>query len=139
MSASLQWDGLEAFRQALHQLPDDLTDEGGAIVLAHADVAERTIAQHYPQGPTGNLRQGVTLTQSRSRFGASARVVSRAKHASMFERGTSPRQTRRGANRGQMPVASESQRMIPAVIRVRTRMRMALIDLLRRAGFVVHE
>lgn len=140
MPVRLQMDGLAEFRDALRQLPDDLAQEAGAIVSAHAEDAERRIERAYPEGPTGNLRRGVTVSQGQhSRFGASAIVRSRAKHASLWEKGTKMRRTRTGQSRGAMPQPPESNRMIPIVIRVRAQMVRSLIALVRRAGFVVGE
>lgn len=137
MPVKLQMDGLSELRAALRQLPEHLTDESSAIVQAHADDAERRITNAYAEGPTGNLRRGVTKDHYKGRFTSSAIVRSRAKHAWIYERGTQQRQTRTGANRGRMPAAPEPNRMIPIVVRKRKQMVEALKDLVRRAGFQV--
>ena len=130
--------GLEELRTALRNLPADLAAEAGPIVLAHAHDADRQTEAAYPTGPTGHLKSGVrTTVESSSRFGASATVKSTARHASLFEKGTGPRRTRSGANRGRMPVAPPNEQMIPIVIRARRRMVMALIQMVQRAGLVV--
>lgn len=135
----LELKGLTEFQRALRQLPDDLVDEAGAIVIAQAEEAQRQIRTAYPQGPTGNLRRGVTIERNRSKLATHAIVRSRAKHAHLFERGTGPRRTASGANRGRMPTAPESQQMIPIVVRRRRAMVAALKDLVRRAGFQISE
>lgn len=138
MSVKLQIDGLTEFREALRQLPQELTAEAGAIVLAIAEEAGQQIQAAYPQGPTGNLKRRVTVTKEpSSAFGVRATVRSRAPHASIFEKGTGQRQTRTGANRGRMPVAPPNEQMIPIAIRARRRMVLALIQMLQRAGLVV--
>lgn len=137
MSSRVILDGLREFKQHLRNLPEHLKDEGGVIVEAQAQEAERRIQQAYPQGPTGNLRRRVSRDSQRSRFGASSTVRSRAQHAHIFERGTGPRRTRSGANRGSMPQGLEEERMIPIVVRRRRIMVEALKDLVRRAGFQV--
>lgn len=138
MSTSLQWNGLQEFATALRNLPADLADEAGGIVVAHATEADRQIVAAYPTGPTGHLKGGVrTTVESSSRFGASATVKSTSPHASIFEKGTGPRRNSRGANRGRMPVAPHNEQMIPIVIQARRRMVVALIDMLQRAGLVV--
>lgn len=137
MSVKLQMDGLAEFRRALRNLPADLTEEASAIVLAHAEEADRQITNAYPEGPTGNLKRGVTTERNTSRFSTSAIVRSRAKHAWIFENGTRLRKTRQGASRGVMPAAQLAQKMIPIVIRRRRAMVQALIQLVRRAGFEV--
>jgi hypothetical protein len=150
---AVQWTGLSEFKAALHDLPEDLKQEGAAIVLAHAQEAERLVTQAYPvrttnlkRGPNrkskwwppGNLKKGVrTTVQSDARVGASALVRSTAPHAHLFERGTGVRRTGKGANRGRMPAADLAQQMIPIVIRVRRRMHIQLIHLLERAGLTV--
>lgn len=139
MSARVEIRGLTEFRAALRQLPDELTDEAGAIVLAHAEEAKRRAQTAYPEGPTGNLRRGVTMEQHRSKLTSSALVRSRAKHAWLFDHGSGPRRTDRGVNRGRMPQAPEAQRFVPIAIRVRRNMVKALVGLVRRAGFQVDE
>lgn len=139
MSVTLQMNGLTELYRDLRRLPTDLADEAGTIVIAHAELAERQIETGYPEGPTGNLRRGVTTEKNRSKFGSSAIVRSRAKHAFIFEKGTVGRRTSKGYNRGRMPEANVAQQMIPKVIRARRRMVEALKDLVRRAGFEVSE
>jgi len=131
VSVKIQIDGLAAFRTALRNLPDDLTQEAGAIVLAHAEDAKQRVQGAYPEGPTGNLRRGVTMNKEASNFGARAIVRSRAPHAWLFEhgvRGTAPRRT-----------VPPDQEAIPIFIRVRRNMVTALIHMVQRAGLVVTE
>ena len=138
MATRLEMQGLNELRAQLRALPDDLAREAGVIVEAQAVLAQQQIQQAYPEGPTGNLRHGVTISKdSNSRFGTSAIVRSRAKHASIYERGTKPRRTVKGANRGQMPQPDASRRMIPIVIRRRRVMVEALKALVRKAGLIV--
>lgn len=137
MSVKLQWDGLPSFREALRRAPEHIKAEADAVVLETASSVARDVETAYPEGPTGNLKRGVTSRHERTPFGVSALVRSRARHASIFERGTTQRQTRRGANRGAMPQPPESQRAIPKFVRARQRMTEALIDVVRRAGFEV--
>ncbi len=129
MTAKLELQGLDELRQALRSLPDDLAQEAGVIVLAHAEDAQRRAKAGYPEGPTGNLRHRVTLNQDATRFGAKAIVRSRAPHAWLFEngvRGKAPRRT-----------VPESQKFIPAMIQVRRRMVAALIHMVQKAGLTV--
>lgn len=134
----LSLQGMAEFRAALRQLPEDLAQEAGVIVQAQAEFAKDQIQRAYPHGPTGNLQSRVTATkESESRFGARSIVRSRAPHASIFEFGSKARRTNTGANRGRMPKAPASEAMIPIVVRRRRAMVSALIDLVRKAGFVV--
>lgn len=137
MSASVEMIGLDALRLALRNLPEELTAEANAIVESHAAEAARLVQTAYPEGPTGKLKRGVSMRSEHGRFGVSAIVSSRARHSHLFERGTGPRRTASGANRGQMPAAPDSQRMIPIIVRTRRRMVAALIQLVERAGFTV--
>jgi hypothetical protein len=139
VSSKLVFGGLTEFQRALHALPDDLRQEADAIVQAQAEEAQRQIRTAYPEGPTGNLRRGVTREINSSKFTSRAIVRSRAPHSHLFERGSRDRRTAKGWNRGRMPEAPESQRMIPIVIRRRRAMVAALVDLVRRAGFQVNE
>lgn len=136
MGVKLELRGLEEFRAALRGLPAHLRDEGAAIVLAHAEQAVREIVSGYPE-KSGNLRSHVTVRPSATKFGTGAVVKSAAKHAFIFEKGTTVRRTNTGANRGRMPAADASKAFIPKAIRARQRMVRALMDLLRRAGFEV--
>jgi len=151
----VKWTGLQEFKNALKNLPAELTEEAGAIVVSHAYEAERLVEGVYPirttntnpgpnrksrWTPPGNLRKGVrTTVENSSRFGASATVRSGAQHSHLFEKGTGTRRTSSGANRGRMPAAPPNQQMIPIVIRVRRRMVTQLIQMVQKAGLVVTE
>lgn len=139
MSARVELVNLASFREALRRLPAELQQEADAIVEAHALEAARTVQAGYPQGPTGNLKRGVTTEVNRSKFFVAGIVRSRAKHAFIFEKGTQRRQTAKGFNRGAMPEANEAERAIPKFIRIRLRMMRALKDVVRQAGFEVSE
>lgn len=133
----MTFDGLPSFREALRRAPEHIKAEADDVVRETASSVARDVQTSYPEGPTGNLKRGVTSRHERSAFGVSALVRSRARHASIFEKGTAQRQTKRGANRGAMPQPPEAERAIPKFIRARQRMTEALIDVVRRAGFEV--
>lgn len=137
MSAAIQWSGLTEFRNALRQLPQALTGEAHAIVVAHAEYAAGEVQRGYPQGPTGNLRRRVTMEVNTSRFSAGAIVRSRAPHSKIYENGTKVRRTDRGFNRGAMPEPPSANKMIPKVIRHRARMVNALMAMCERNGLIV--
>ena len=137
MPTTLELRGLAELRTALRNLPEDLTHEASAIVLGQAEDAQRRITGVYPEGPTGNLKHGVTVERNASKFTAGAIVRSRAKHAHLYEFGTGRRTTRTNSSRGSMPRARTDAAMLPIVIRARARMFRALVDLVRRAGFEV--
>lgn len=132
----LVMEGLSELRDALRQLPDDLAREAGVIVTAQAELAKDQVQRAYPEH-TGRLRKGITVNREGDRYGARAIVRSRAPHASIYEFGTKARRTDAGANRGSMPKADDSARMIPIIVRRRRAMVAALVDLVRRFGFDV--
>ncbi len=136
-NSSFQLVGLDELRQALRNLPEEMADEARSIVTDQAEAAGAEIRGVYPEGKTGNLRAGLSVTpQAASRFGAVALVKSASRHAHLFEFGTTQRRSRFG-NRGRMPKGPDSERMIPIAIRRRRTMTQLLIDLVRRAGFTV--
>lgn len=138
MSVKLNFEGMNELRTALQNLPDDLAAEAEGIVTATAQDAKSSIQQGYPVGPTGNLQKRVTMASNAAHRAASVAIVkSAAPHAWIFEKGTRNRITRKGARRGRMPQAPESERMLPKVIRLRARMTNQLIEVVRRAGFEV--
>lgn len=138
MAGTLRFDGMAEFRAALRRLPEDLAVEASGIVKATAEGVAAQVKGNYPTGRTGNLVRGVTVTHfENGKVAAGAVVKSTAKHAFIFERGTKPRKTSRGFNRGQMPEAPESQRMIPVVVRFRRRMVDQLIAMMERHGLTV--
>jgi hypothetical protein len=137
---SVQWTGLETFRNELRRLPEHLQDEAARIVVAAASEAQKDVQAAYPVGPTGNLKRGVRLNvESQSRLGARAVVRSTAQHAHIFEKGTKIRRTRTGANRGRMPEAPVNQQLSPIAIRARRRMVEALIKLVQSTGLTVSQ
>jgi hypothetical protein len=131
----LRLDGLNELREALRNLPDELTSQASRVVEGAANAAAAEAKRNYPRGETGNLIAGVQVTHfDRGKHSAGAIVKNVAKHAHIFENGTQVRQTRSGANRGAMPPGHV---FIPAVIRARTRMYQELMDLLQRTGLRV--
>jgi hypothetical protein len=127
----LQINGLAELREQLRNLPDDLAQEAGVVVTAHAEDAQRRVQNAYPEGPTGNLKRRVTVNRevSSSRFGAKALVSSRAPHAWLFENGV-----RGKAPRRETPA---NEQAIPIFVQVRRRMVEALIQVVQKAGLTV--
>jgi len=150
----MQMDGLEELRKALEKLPEHLIEEATGIILTHAEQAQREVQDAYPVRttnlnrrsartgkwfPPGILKARVHILKDRGLVFARALVQSRAPHAWMYENGTVARRTDKGWNRGRMPEAPLDKKMIPRVIRIRARMVKALIALVERAGFEVHQ
>jgi hypothetical protein len=132
-------EGLEELRAALRQLPQELADEAGPIVLTLAQYAADEMDQKYAAHEwTGNLRNGLSVTRDDAyiRFGARAVVKNRAPHAWWAENGTQIRKTSTGANRGAMPPIHV---FVPSAIRWRRAMVEQLKGLVRRAGLVVSD
>jgi len=133
--ASIEMKGLDELRDALRQLPADLTQEATAIVWAHAEAAQQKIAAAYPVN-TGNLVRGLTIDRRQAGYSTSAILRNRAKHAYIYEHGSEMRYTDAGVSRGKMP---PGRVFIPIAVRHRHLMTSALIDLVRRAGFTVSD
>lgn len=127
---AVSWIGLQEFRSALENLPERLHGESSNIVIEAAKTAERDTRSGYPQGPTGNLKRGVTTTvEEIGRGGTSARVKSNARHAHLFEGGYRGKKERRAV--------PADQQMIPYVVRARRQMVVKLIQMVTREGLVV--
>lgn len=110
----------------LEALPQALQGEASKIVEAHANSAAVEIRGAYPVRE-GGLRNGVKVVVGSALV---RRVLSVARHAHLYERGSVRRITGSGANRGTMPAANV---FIPRVIRARARMVGALIALVERS------
>jgi hypothetical protein len=142
VASTLRWDGLEEFTRELRNLPADLAEEAGAIVVAAAEGAKTEIVARYEAHSfSGNLASHVKMDRvDAGEFGASARVRSTAKHAHIFEIGTVARHTSTGADRGISPSGGSeppAQIFVPAAIRHRRRMYERLKALLVTHGATV--
>ena len=130
----LRFDGLSELREALRNLPGDLTGEARNEVEGAANGAAADIKRSYPVR-TGNLRDGLTVTHfDQGMFSTGALVKNTAKHAFIYEYGTQARHNAIGANRGSMPPGHV---FVPAVIRARRLMYERLKSMLVRHGLVV--
>lgn len=130
-----EFDGMEAFKAALRQLPEELSQEGGDIVVARGEAAGSDIRAHYQAAAvTGNLAKGVRVQLVSRTAGAEVVVKSRAPHAFIYEHGTQVRRTANGKNLGSMPPAHV---FVPTMIRARREMTDDLIDLMERNGLEV--
>jgi hypothetical protein len=146
MSSGLRIDGVRQLEDLLRRLPDTLRADARAIVLGAAKNMEADIANDYAAHThKGALRRGVQVLtdDTATRFGARATVRNRARHASLFEKGTARRHysgtDKRGrryvnADRGAMPAAKV---FIPSAQRHRGRMYARLVAMLRAFGFQV--
>jgi hypothetical protein len=133
----LKIDGLKELRAALLQLPAELSDRAGEIVLAHAEDAYRQMDAKYAEHDwTGNLRKGLSVTNESNylRFGARAVIKNRAPHAYWAEHGTQIRKTSQGVTRGAMPPLHI---FIPIAQRVRRTMFQVLIRFVEGYGIKV--
>lgn len=131
----LEWDGMEEFTAALRQLPPELSQEGGDIVVSHAETAGDDVRAAYDASAvTGRLVKGVRVEVQSREAGALVVVKSTAKHAFIFEHGTQIRKNRHGKNLGAMPPGNI---FVPTVIRERRAMVEDLKDLMRGKGLEV--
>ena len=120
----------------LQALGPNLERESGGIVSKHAEAAAQSIRAQYPE-KTGNLRRGVVV---KSISPVRKRVLSRAHHAHLWERGTADRETREGFDRGAMHKGNPSLSIqpagnvfIPTVVRWRALMKQQLVGIVRRS------
>lgn len=133
MAVKLRIDGLEAMKATLRRLPEELRDEGRAIVGRHVDDAEATIrASYQAHRRSGNLEKGLYTNHKESgRFGVTTELRNRAPHAWLFEVGT---ELPREGGTGRMPAAKI---FIPTVMKARRAMMADLIALVERHGLRV--
>jgi hypothetical protein len=136
MSATVTWSGLDELRADLRNLPAHLATEASAIVWFSASQAKADVVAGYTaHRRTGNLADHVSVTtREGSPYGTAVVVKSSARHAWMFENGTQARHNSLGANRGSMPPGHV---FIPAMIRHRRQMYVALQSMMERAGLRV--
>lgn len=152
MSVRVTLEGFSPFVNALEHLPETLQQEARGIVAAAAEQMGQEQVAAYPIRttnlhpslrrrtnwyPPGNLKGRVVVDVTQGAARVQGRVRSQAPHADIWEHGTKPRRTKAGANRGQMPEPPVEAQMIPRAIRIRRKMRAALADLVRSAGFEV--
>ena len=131
----LTWDGMEELKAALRSLPEELSQEGGDIVVEHATEAGEDVRAHYAAAAvTGNLEKHVKVVIESRTAGASVVVKSTAKHAIIYENGSKMRKTKDGRNRGMMPPAKV---FVPTMIRERREMLVELAELLKTKGLEV--
>jgi len=138
MSAKLTITGLHELAEELAKLPAALQGEGKQIVIAAANGAATSVRAAYgAHRRSGELQEDVEVNEATVNVGGAAALVSsRAPYARAFERGTKPRQTAKGWNRGRMPRANL---FIPRMIAARRAMRVQLVDLVRRHGLAVSD
>jgi len=98
----LVWTGVDELEAELRALGAQLAREGSDQLQAAGDAAFATIGSGYPSR-TGDLKKGLTVTHTRTAFGAKALLVNTSPHAIPFEVGTELRVTKAGVSRGSMP------------------------------------
>lgn len=135
-SNRLVLDGLAELRAALQRLPEELRQEGAAIIDNAAEVTASSLRQSYPVGDTGNLRAGVSVKTEHTPYGTIGIVTSRSPHAHLWEFGSQNRVTRAGWRRGKSP-EHKKEGLVPIAQRNRKKMNQQLVELVRKAGFQV--
>src|SRR5580765_4811342 len=127
------------FKNTLRKLPAELTEEAGAIIRRHANIAAGQIRAAYPSGGTGNLARGLTVEDTGGkRFGVVVRVKNRAPHAWMYENGTQTRAYTGDWKHGKNVGAARPQHtFLPIAIRQRKQMEGELKAMNERHGLTV--
>jgi hypothetical protein len=118
MKPQFEFDGLNELQAALKAAPAALRRALVPDVNRLAASLAREVEGAYPMGPTGNLKKGVRVTHVADEGTGLlvARVATTARHSRIYENGTVPRKTHRGAKRGRMEPANI---FVPAAIRHR--------------------
>jgi|SRR5262245_9359973 len=98
---TVQWTGLDSFKDELQALTTNMVDEANSIMRASATQARTAIAAAYP-AKSGRLRAGLVIRDARGVVLAGAELVQTAPHGWIFEHGTHPRENRAGQFRGVM-------------------------------------
>jgi len=135
-----RFDGLEELRQALRTLPDDLANEAGVIVQAHAYTAAAAIRAAYEKHRrAGELADHVVVeTPDHGRFGVGMIVRSKGRNAFLFEKGSEARHYITVNNvrhvLGRMPATPT---FVPIMMDFRRSMWLELAEMLRAHGLVV--
>jgi len=135
MPVNVFLDGLDELRKALRDMPDELTNDAIVIVLTAANNTASQVKAAYPSGP---MRDGVSVTDRSVQYQAHFVVESDTDEAVWWEFGTQNRHTQQGWNRGAEPAHPE-RGLIGIAKRERAAMHAALVELVRRAGFMVTE
>lgn len=105
--------GVKEIDNVLRQLPKALTHS--VMSAAHANAAKPMVTRMQllaPEGPTGNLVDSIGIVKSSVKKAAEIGEVRvgprrgryKGNHAHFVEFGTKRRRTKRGANRGVMPI-----------------------------------
>jgi hypothetical protein len=136
--------GLAELMFQLRQLPEQLQQQGGEIVTAAARGAAAADFRDYPVGRPhkrkgrivggGTLKNGLDLEAYQIRGAISYRLRNTAPHGTIFDKGTTDRRTRAGAERGAMPAGHI---FIPHAIAYRAQMYRELVALVEAAGLHV--
>lgn len=137
---SVQWTNLDEFKDALRQLPADLTAEAAHIMEDHANGAAVAVRQSYSAHiVTGRLLKGVFVTPFwKGKYTPGLIVKSVAKHAWLFDNGSQARHWASGKSTGTMWGKTPPTHVFGrTVMRFRRRMYDQLKDLLVRHGLLV--
>lgn len=133
--AGVRWSGFDEYLKELVNLPQVLVGEAGHLTEGTVNGLVVDVRSAYSSHVhTGNLRNRVVIAPARprgARLFTGMVVKSTARHATIFEKGTDPRRTKRGFNRGTMPAADL---FVPLAMRARRRLVDQFRQLLLRHG-----
>ena len=107
--------GMSALLEGLRRMPDAIEAEASHHIHAAADTMAAEVINEYAE-VTGKLRAGIRVRRDNA-FRATVR--STARHAFIYERGTTARMWATGKSTGTMPKANV---FIPAAIKARAQM-----------------
>lgn len=135
-----QWTGLNELREALRNLPADLTGDASLVVEIAAEGAADTVRVVYEaHRRTGKLAEGVVVEpKATGPFAATKVVRSKAKHAWLFDNGSQARHWASGKSTGVMwGKTPPTHVFVQTMIRARRKMYEDLKDLLVQNGLSV--
>lgn len=134
-TAQLKLSGVDELRRALIGLPQQLVNEATPIVQAAGNEHARQVTAIYGAARrTGNLQGHVRVEHTVDNAHTTTRVLSTARHAYIYERGTKQRAWKNGKSTGVMPAANQ---FVPLAQTRRQIMRAGLIEVVERAGLKV--
>lgn len=136
--AKFSWQGLTELKLDLRLLPEQFRVETGHLVLARGNGAAVRIRTNYgAHVVTGTLQDRARVDTEMSREKVSAKVISAAPHAHLFEFGTKARKTAKGWPRGAARAAPQAHRFIPVMQQERQGLLDDLAAMLTRHGLRV--
>lgn len=134
MSGGVRLEGMRELRDFLTNAPKEIRDHGMPIVRDETEQAAKDYIAGLPR-KSGRLQRLVKVLYPAESSVLLGIVSSGAPHSHIVDKGTGPRLTSSGANRGRMPALPTANQMGHIAPIRRARMLRRLVDMLRSMGF----